>query len=289
MGESLAVSWPASSASFMVLTLPSISLARSRTLSARFSPPSFEHGGDLLQHGDQLVEDGGCGPLHQALGVDGEEIVDRERNPASDERVHKALGREDVLGGLQHYNEDRGDGSLVDQYGSSSEENGGRHRKEYDDGDLERPVPYDEHEEVGHHKPDGDPEDELDGAPVPLAERYAEADDGGYGGEEGLLVPDEHLSHEVGQARGHSRLQDGPHAGPETVVPRRESVTDPGKQTPFSHGADRTNPLRRLYTLTGACYGAGPSKASSPASAKTCSPRRSEISSHTAVPLTLLP
>src|SRR3712207_9081758 len=64
-----------------------------------------------------------------------------------------------------------------------------------------------------------------DGAPVPPAERYAEADNGGYGGEEWLLVPDEHLGHEVGQARSNGRLQDGPHAGPETVVPRRETLT----------------------------------------------------------------
>ena len=138
---------------------------------------------------------------------------------------------------MQHDYEDRRDGGLVDQHGASSEEDSGRHRKEHDDRDLERPVPYDEHEEVGHHKPDGDPEDEFDGASVPLAECYAEADNGGYGGEEGPRVPDEHLSHEVSQARGHGRLQDGPHAGPETVVPRRETVTDPGKQTSFPHAA----------------------------------------------------
>ena len=208
---------------------------------------ALEEGGDLFQHGDQLVEDGGRGPLDQALGVDGEEVVDRERNPAPDERVDKAFRREDVLWRLQHYNEDRRDGSLVDQYGSSSEENRSRHRKEYDDGDLERPVPYDEHQEVGHHEPDGDPEDEFDGTPVPLAERYAEADDGGYGGEEGLLVPDEHFSHEVGQARGHSRLQDRPHVGPETVVPCRETGTDPRKQKSLlsRHPHDPSE----LYTL----------------------------------------
>ena len=187
-----------------------------------------QHGGDLLKHSDQLVEDGGRCPLDQAFGVYGKDVVDRERNPAPDERVDKAFRREDGLGRLQHYYEDRRDGSLVDQHCSSSEEDRRRHREEYDDGDLERPVPYDEHEEVGHREPDGDPEDEFYGAPVPLAERYAEADNGGYGGEEGLLVPDEHLGHQVGQTRGHSRLQDRPRAGPETVVPRRESVTDPG-------------------------------------------------------------
>jgi hypothetical protein len=143
---------------------------------------------------------------------------------------------------LQHYNKDSRDGSLVDQHGSSPEEDRRRHCEEYDDGDLEGPVPYDQHEEVGHHEPNGDPDDEFDGTPVPLAESYAEADNSGYGGEEGLLVPDEHLSHEVGQARGHSRLQDRPHAGPETIVPRRETVTDPGKQTSFPHAA-RMNPV----------------------------------------------
>src|SRR5215211_5546622 len=106
---------------------------------------AFEHGGDLLQHRNQLTEDGGRSPLDQALGVDGEEVVDRERHPASDERVDEAIRREDGIGRLQHDHEDRRDGSLVDQHGPSSEEHRSGHSQEHDDGDLERPVPYHEH------------------------------------------------------------------------------------------------------------------------------------------------
>ena len=48
---------------------------------------------------------------------------------SADERVEEAVRREDVLGGLQHHNEDRRDGSLVDEHGSSPEEDRSRHRK----------------------------------------------------------------------------------------------------------------------------------------------------------------
>ena len=191
MGESLAVSWP-SLERLVQGSDPAVYLPG--RLQDPFGPllvSVIEHGGDLLQHSGQLVEDGSRGPLDQTLGVDREEVVDRERHPAADERVDEAVGREDGLGRLQHDDEDRRDGRLVDQDRASPEEDRRRHRQEHDDRDLERPVPYDEHQEVGHHKPDGDPDDEFDGASVPLAERDAEADHGGYGGEEGLAVPDE--------------------------------------------------------------------------------------------------
>ena len=60
--------------------------------------------------------------------------------------------------------------------------------------------------------------------------------------EEGLPVPDYYLGQKVSQAGSHGRLHDRPHAGPEPVVPRRETVPDPGEQTSSSHAA-RMNPV----------------------------------------------
>jgi len=195
-----------------------------------FRVPGLQDGGDLHEQGRKLVEDRGCGPFDQSFRVHRKQVADQQRDPAAHKGVQEAVRGEGGAGGLQHYHQDRRDRSLVYKHRAAPEEDRRGHRQQDHGRDLQRPRPYDEHQQIRHHEPHRHPEHHLDGPPRPAAERDAQGDDGGYGREKRALVTEQHPRQEERQARRRRGLRDGPDAGPEPRHPVPEQRPDPGEQ-----------------------------------------------------------
>ena len=100
----------------------------------------------------------------------------------------KSQSKAKTPSGFEDHDQQRRDRRLVHQERTASNENRRGHRQNHHDSDLGRARADEQHEQVGHHEPDGDPEDELDGPPPALPERDAQGDHRRYRGEERALV-----------------------------------------------------------------------------------------------------
>src|SRR5919112_21283 len=182
----------------------------------------------LLQSADEVVEDRMRRPLHQVPRVARKYGPHPERHARSEERVHEALGRPTRGRWVEHDGEQRRHARLGDERGPAPEQPRHHHRQRDDDPDLDGTRTYEHHEQVRDGKPAGDAEDELEYPPPLLANDDARRDYGCYGCEIRLVVPERRRSQKPRKARRHSRLQDGPHPGPQPS----ERLLEPASHRP---------------------------------------------------------
>jgi hypothetical protein len=98
-------------------------------------------------------------------------MVDPQGDPAADQGVEEAVGREAGVRGLEDHHQDRGNRGLVHEQPPLPDEHGRRHSGCDHHRYLRRSDPDGEHDKVGDREPDDDPQRHLEGAPAAFAGR----------------------------------------------------------------------------------------------------------------------
>src|SRR5918997_613583 len=236
----------------LVEALHSIVVDSARAHERAFGPLAvtvLERCGDIFEHHRQLVEDRARGPLHEALGVYREEVVDGKGDTPAHERIEETGWIEGVVRGLEHDDEERRDCRLVYQERPTPEEHRRRHRQKNHDPDLRNPSADEEHQKICDHEPDGDAERDLDGAPHALAERNPQGDNRRYGGEERPLVPEHKQRQRVRDTSSHRALDHRPALCSEPVCASQETAPKPTKDKRPSPTEPTSVSSDELYTF----------------------------------------